>query len=164
MHTLVDKIIAPYFSKQKAKLGLPKSQKSIWQIDIWSVHQSKEFHEWMKAHHPNIILDFVPGGTTGVWQACDVGMQHIFKHLLKCSYHEDVISAILKQIDDGADIVEIDKKLGVLRDQSVSWLWKAHQTLNRPKIIKNVNDLHHIHNLRPYYPPLGFRNVLHWQF
>lgn len=38
MHTLVDKIIAPYFVAQKAKLGLPDSQKSIWQIDVWSVH------------------------------------------------------------------------------------------------------------------------------
>jgi hypothetical protein len=73
----------------------------------------------MKAHHPNIILNFVPGGTTGVWQACDVGMQ--------CSYHEDIVNTILKQIDDGTDIVRIDKKLGVLQDQSVSWLWKAQQ-------------------------------------
>jgi hypothetical protein len=105
----------------------------------------------MKAHHPKIILDFVPGGTTGVWQACDVGMQRIFKHSLKRSYHEDVVGVILKQIDDGADIIEIDNKLGVLRDQSVSWLWKAHQTLNRPEIVKKVNDLHHIYNSRPYY-------------
>ena len=43
MHTLVNDIITPYFARQKAKLGLPDSQKSIWQIDVWSVHQSKEF-------------------------------------------------------------------------------------------------------------------------
>jgi hypothetical protein len=45
MHTLVDGIIAPYFSKQKAKLGLPESQKSIWQIDVLSVHLPKEFRD-----------------------------------------------------------------------------------------------------------------------
>jgi len=67
------------------------------------------------AHHPNIILDFVPGGTR-VWQACDVGMQRIFKHSLKHSYHEDVVRVILKQIEDGTDVIEIDKRLAVLRD------------------------------------------------
>jgi hypothetical protein len=43
MRLLVDHIIAPYFSKQKAKLGLPKDQKAIWQIDVWSVHRLEEF-------------------------------------------------------------------------------------------------------------------------
>lgn len=43
MRDLVDNIIAPYFSEQKAKLGVPESQKSIWQIDVWSVHRSREF-------------------------------------------------------------------------------------------------------------------------
>jgi hypothetical protein len=96
----------------------------------------------MKTHHPNIILDFVPGGTTGVWQACDVGVQRIFKHSLKRSYHEDVVAAVLKQLDDEVDI-KIDKKLGVLRDQSVLWLWKAYQTLNDPVIIKKVKVIVH---------------------
>ena len=164
MHTLVDEIIAPYFSKQKAKLGLPETQKSIWQIDVWSVHRSKEFRGWMGAHHPNIILDFVPGGTTGVWQACDVGMQRIFKHSLKRSYHEDVVRVILKQIEDATDIIEIDKRLAVLQDQSVSWLWTAHQTLNRPEIVKKVSYLHHIRSTSPNYPLSGFRNVPHRKF
>ncbi|KAG2130968.1 uncharacterized protein EDB93DRAFT_1094559, partial [Suillus bovinus] len=40
MHTLVDKIIAPYFERKKQELGLPQTQTSVWQIDAWSVHQS----------------------------------------------------------------------------------------------------------------------------
>jgi hypothetical protein len=75
MQSLVNDIIAPYFDEQKAKLGLPPSQKSLWQIDVWSVHRSKEFRRWLRANHPTIILDYVPGGCTGVWQACDVGIQ-----------------------------------------------------------------------------------------
>jgi hypothetical protein len=67
----------------------------------------------MKGHHPNIILDFVSDGCTGVWQACDVGIQRIFKHSLKHLYHEDIINTILKQIDEGADTIEVNKKLGV---------------------------------------------------
>lgn len=141
MHSFVEEILVPYLSAQKVKLGLPESQKSIWQIDVWSVHRSKEFRNWMKTHHSNIILDFVPAGCTGVWQACDVGIQRVLKHSLKRSYHEDVVATILKQMDDEVDIT-INKRLGVMRDQSVSWLWKAHQTLNKPEIVKKVNDSH----------------------
>jgi hypothetical protein len=56
-------------------------------------------------HYPNIILDFVPAGCTGVWQACDVGIQHIFKYSLKRLYHEDVVDAILKQIEDNVKTI-----------------------------------------------------------
>jgi hypothetical protein len=38
MQLLVKNIIAPYFDAQKEKLGLPESQKTIWQIDTWSIH------------------------------------------------------------------------------------------------------------------------------
>ncbi|KAJ7035960.1 hypothetical protein C8F04DRAFT_879855, partial [Mycena alexandri] len=64
MHVLVDDIIAPYFESTKVELGLLKSQVSIWLIDCWSVHKSKDFLAWMKKHHKNIIVLFVPGGCT----------------------------------------------------------------------------------------------------
>lgn len=66
MHELVDNIIA-YFGDTKKELGLPPSQVSIWKIDCWSVHKSKEFLGWMKKKHPNVIVLFVPGGCTGIW-------------------------------------------------------------------------------------------------
>jgi hypothetical protein len=144
MCDLIDNIIAPYFSEQKAKLGLPESQKSIWQIDIWSVHQSKEFHGWMKEHRPNIIMHYVPAGCTGVFQACDVGIQHIFKHSLKHSYHQDVVAEILEQIDNGEKSIIVEKKLGVLHDWSVGWLWDAYETLNNKETIKKVCKQTHI--------------------
>jgi len=66
MKNFVNKILAPYFDKKKEELGLPQSQKSLWQIDVWLVHRSDEFRSWMRKTHPNIIIDFVPGGCTGV--------------------------------------------------------------------------------------------------
>ena len=97
----------------------------------------------MKMHHLNIILDFIPSHTTGVWQACNVSVQCIFKHLLKQSYHEGVVATVLKQLDDDEVDIKINKKLGVLWDQSVSWMWKAYQTLNNPVIIKKVKVIIH---------------------
>jgi hypothetical protein len=92
----------------------------------------------MMEHHSNIIVHYVPAGCTGVFQACDVGIQRIFKHSLKRSYHQDVITDILEQIDQGKDNIVVEKRLGVLRDRSVDWLWNAYQTLNNEETIKKV--------------------------
>jgi hypothetical protein len=92
----------------------------------------------MKTNHPNIILHYVPGGCTGVFQACDVGIQRLFKHSLKRSYHEDVVSDVLAQVEAKATKVEIDKRVEVWRDRSVRWLWNAYKTLNDEKTVKKV--------------------------
>ncbi|KAF9505321.1 hypothetical protein BS47DRAFT_1306858, partial [Hydnum rufescens UP504] len=54
---------------------LPQQQKSILIIDIWSVHQSKEFTGWMKGNCPDIKINYTPGGCTGKFQPTDVGLQ-----------------------------------------------------------------------------------------
>ncbi|KAJ6631902.1 hypothetical protein B0H10DRAFT_1770637, partial [Mycena sp. CBHHK59/15] len=59
----------------RQKLGLPPSQVSIWKIDCWLVHKSKEFLAWMEKNHPNIIVLFVPSGCPGIWQPLDIGIQ-----------------------------------------------------------------------------------------
>lgn len=60
MHNLVNEITAPYFEGKKKELGLPPSQKAIWQINIWLVHCSKEFHNRMKVNHQNIVMHYIP--------------------------------------------------------------------------------------------------------
>jgi hypothetical protein len=108
MKTFVNKILSPYFKHIKAQLKLPITQKSLWMIDVWSVHRLKEFRDWMRVTHPNIIIDFVPGGCTSVAQPCDVGIQRPFKLSVKRSYQEDVVTKILKQLDGEAPVVTID--------------------------------------------------------
>ncbi|KAH9991225.1 hypothetical protein BJV74DRAFT_772349 [Russula compacta] len=68
MKELVNKIIALYFEEKKEELNLPTMQCSIWKIDCWSVHKLEEFLSWMKKTHPTIIIIFIPGCCTGVWQ------------------------------------------------------------------------------------------------
>ncbi len=43
MRKFVDEILAPYFEKVKIELKRPPHQKSLWLIDVWSVHRSEEF-------------------------------------------------------------------------------------------------------------------------
>ena len=69
-------ILTPYFDciRSDLNLNILQSQKALWQINVWSVHRSEEFCTWMKKFHPLIILDYMPGGCTGVHQSCDVGI------------------------------------------------------------------------------------------
>ena len=101
MREYMDKIIAPYLEKLKCEHGLPPTQKSLVQLDVWSVHQSVEFRNWMLTNHPSIILNFVPSGYTGVHQLCNVGIQRPLKLSVKKSYHEDVVEDLLLQANQG---------------------------------------------------------------
>ncbi|KAG6863217.1 hypothetical protein C0991_007362 [Blastosporella zonata] len=141
MRDFVDHILAPYFNGVKQAQGLPPTQKALWTIDVWSVHRSKEFITWMKTNHPNIILDFVPGGCTGVAQPCDVGIQRPFKLSTKRSYHEDVVEDFVDQMKNstGLTTLMVEKRLGIMRDRSVRWLWNAYKALNREDLVKKAS-------------------------
>jgi hypothetical protein len=142
MHQLVDDIIAPYFDAKKRELGLPSSQVSIWKIDCWSVHRSKEFLAWMKKHHDNITILFVPGGCTRVWQPLDVGIQHLLKLSIKRSAHRDIVDEAVGQIKAGKAAYEIrlNTKVGVLHDRSVGWVVQAIDDIDNPTTITRVSS------------------------
>jgi hypothetical protein len=140
MHQLVDEIIAPYFEAKKKELDLPSTQISIWKIDCWSVHKSKEFLAWMKENHENIVVLFVPGGCTGVWQPLDVGIQRLMKLSIKRAAHRDIVDEAAGQIQAGLPPHEIklNTTLPVLRDRSVGWIVQAIHDINDPAIITKV--------------------------
>jgi len=139
MRALVDTIIAPYFDKTKAELKLPSTQSSIWKIDCWSVHKSKEFLGWMKKAHPTIIIIFVPGGCTGVFQPLDVGIQRVLKLSMKRSAHRDIVDEVFTQMDKGSsESIKVDTTLGTLRDRSVGWVVNAIHDINKKDLILKV--------------------------
>lgn len=140
MKTFVNKILAPYFEKTKVDLHLPQSQKSLWLIDVWSVHRSYEFREWMHNHHSNIVLDYVLGGCTSIAQPCDVRIQRPFKLSIKHLYHEDVVTEILEQLNTRASVspIVVDTRLPKLRDQSARWIWNAYEIINKDMLVKKV--------------------------
>jgi hypothetical protein len=143
MHLLVNTVIAPYFDNMKKALGLPPSQFSIWKIDCWSVHKSQDFLGWMKEDHPKIILLFVPGGCTGLWQPLDVGIQRLLKLSIKRSAHRDIVEEALKQIKAGKapHEIKLNNTVGTLRNRSVGWVVQAINDLDDPAIITKVKFL-----------------------
>ena len=152
MKTYVNKIIAPYFDKACAELGFPIDQLEIWQIDAWSVHRSVEFHTWMVEHHSNIQLDFVPGSCTGLWQPCDVRIQRLIKHEIRRAARVDVIVETLNLLEleeatssksksgiSNVSAIILEKGIKTLQDQTVGWLVKSFNMINRTDFIQKVS-------------------------
>ncbi len=143
MRNFVNKILVPYFAAIRAQLGLPPDQRALWFIDCWSVHRSDEFLSWMRENHPTIIINFVPARMTGLFQPADVGLQRLFKHSMKRTAHDDVVQEVLLKLKSGTppDQVTVDSKIGILRDRTVHWMWRAYSELNNPRIVKKVRNM-----------------------
>jgi hypothetical protein len=139
MESLVNEIITPYFNRTKEELGLPSTQHSIWKIDCWSVHKSAEFRAWMKKNHPTIIVLFIPGGCTGLWQPLDVGIQRILKLSIRRAAHRDIVKEVSDQIAKDDEIIKLDTTLGTLRNRAVGWVVDAIHEINKKEIIMKVN-------------------------
>ncbi|KAG9122254.1 hypothetical protein FRC07_001460 [Ceratobasidium sp. 392] len=136
----VTKVLAPYFESQRAKHGLPADQRCILQLDCWSVHRSTHFRDWMKENHPSILLMYVPGGCTGLFQACDVGIQRVLKIAIRNAAHADVVTETVNALQSGIkpERVVNDQSLPTLRRRSLNWIIQAYHAINRSDLIKKA--------------------------
>ncbi|KDQ56440.1 hypothetical protein JAAARDRAFT_132694 [Jaapia argillacea MUCL 33604] len=97
MQSYVTDILALYFNQHRVHMNR-LDQQCLWQIDVWAVHRSQEFRDWMKKMHPWITLEYVPAGCMCVFQLDDVGMQRPIKHAIRQSAHADVVDDTLAQL------------------------------------------------------------------
>ncbi|KAF8310445.1 uncharacterized protein EI90DRAFT_2956475 [Cantharellus anzutake] len=149
MKSFVSNILAPYFNTEKERLSLDQLQECIWQLDIWSVHASLEFRTWMFDNYPWIILDYVPGGCTGLWQPCDVGIQRILKLAVKHSQQTAVVHEVSSQLQTGINAcdVTLDTTLGTLRNRVPATLVNAYHSINKPQRIQKASYSFRYHNI-----------------
>jgi hypothetical protein len=139
MKQWVTDTLVVYWRQKMVEFGVP-NQECLLQLDAWKVHRSKEFVEWMRSEYPWITLEFVPGGCTGLWQPCDVGIQRLLKHAIKQHQHQDVVTETLGQLQSGLapDQIKFDTSIGCLRDRAVSWLVSTWKKLNKRDIVQQV--------------------------
>ena len=163
MRKLVDKIIVPYFNKKKRELGLLDLQDALWKIDCWSVHKSAEFWTWMKKAHKNIIVLFVPGGCTDIWQPLDVEIQQCaLKHSLWCSAHRDLVTEVTAHLDgpESDGWITINTTVANLHNRSVGWMVWAYQELDDKILIKKVSSRDSVSKRDMLTNQIGLSNML----
>lgn len=110
----------------------------------------------MKRTHPNVILLFIPGGCrsltlvqpaysqvsgTGLFQPADVGLQRVFKHIVKRSASDFFVATICKKLKAGIapNTAAPPSDLPTLRNATIGWFldgWKYLQ--NNPEIVRHA--------------------------
>ena len=66
MKSYICNVLSIYFNERRTLIK-QKNQVCLWTIDCWSVHCLQEFHSWMQDNYPWTLVQYVPGGYTGVW-------------------------------------------------------------------------------------------------
>ncbi|KAJ7702622.1 hypothetical protein B0H16DRAFT_1748176 [Mycena metata] len=130
MQKLVTDIIAPYFDEMKAKLGLPPTQCSLWEIDLWSVQKGKLFRLWMKEKHPTIIICYVPGGCTGLFQP----LNDVVDEATALLEHDDEEEA-------NPTLLKLDTTIPTLRDRCIGWIVDSFHACNKKELILKAFEL-----------------------
>jgi hypothetical protein len=136
----VEQTLVPYFTLECRRLNLPATQRCILQIDCWSVHRSLQFRNWMANNFPWIILMYVPGGCTGLFQACDIGLQRVLKTAIQSASHADIVVETVNALRSGTapERVLNDQSIGTLRNRTPNWLLKGFKAINKPELVKKV--------------------------
>ncbi|KAG8705121.1 hypothetical protein FRC08_001835 [Ceratobasidium sp. 394] len=86
---------------------------------------------------------YVPGGCTGLFQACDVGIQRVLKLAVRNSAHADVVAETVQALRSGIEpqYVVNDQSLPTLRSRSLNWIIQAYHAVNKPELVKKAFSL-----------------------
>jgi len=104
------------------------------QLDIWVVHCSIAIQTWLDKNWPWIKYQFVPAGTMGIVQPCDVGIQRPLKQIIHQCQNTDIVEETLVSLHAGVCPLDawIDTSIVTLCDHSVGWLVTVYYELNHP--------------------------------
>jgi hypothetical protein len=138
MCNYVEHILVPYLDPQKTRLSLQTDHECIFQINVWSVHKSLAFQTWLNIKYLYIIIDYVPGGCTPLFQPYNLGIQHPIKLSIKHSQHANLVHKALSLLEEGKKPEDLKLCKATFRDHAPAWLVKAHHAVNKPCVIKNV--------------------------
>jgi hypothetical protein len=124
-------IMGGHRTKIIAQHSLPPDSKVLLYYDCWALHRPQELREIIKKLGW-LELVFVPGGCIGLYQPCDVGIQHIFKHHVKNSVSEFFTSQIEKSVEEGTapENIKLDISLATLRNETPEWLCAAYNIVS----------------------------------
>lgn len=82
----------------------------------------------------------MPGGTTGLTQPCNVGIQRSYKLSIKRSQLWDITNETLKHLEnsDKPDKLKLDQTIGTLQNRSATWFVKGRKYVSNVDLVKKV--------------------------
>ena len=130
-------IVLQSFIREKIKEhDLPFDSKSIVILDCWNIHKSKEFIEYVRKTHTNILLVFVPANCTSKFHVAADALNYSFKHLVKIQFEDWACQRIGDQLERG-DPIDFSVGMGIVKPLSRDWSIQSWLQLNeRTELIR----------------------------
>ena len=105
---MIEEIILPYVSKERQKMDRPNQVARVI-FDVYRVQITGDVLKLFKQNHIDTV--FFPANMTGILQSLDLTVNGSAKKFCKKKYSHWYMEQIMKQLDDGKSIKEIDVKL-----------------------------------------------------
>ena len=135
----VVQVVAPYFQAVKVRLGLDLHQKSIFLIDCWSVHRSKEFRAFVEVKHPSIIILYIPPSCTSKLQCMDKVINKPVKAGMAAHTSTYFVTNIGAQLAAGKTVQNLDiketMKLSRVKPYVALWLHEVHAEVQKSGVL-----------------------------
>jgi hypothetical protein len=153
MQEYVKEVIMPYAEERIQEHRLHADAKIILVLDVWAVHKSAEFRQFLRTSYPRILLVFVPPNCTSKLQVADVVLQRPFKHGITSRFSLWAAKQIKEQISSNRVVGLNDSfKMKSVKPLVLQWCIESWTELkeNKALILKgwekcctslyNIND------------------------
>ena len=146
-------ILVPWRDKMIQEHNLPNNAAVALQLDVWSVHISKEFREFVGKDHPYIRLVYIPPNCTSKLQVADVVLNCPFKHGIKQRFNAWAAQVITDQIANGEFIgIKPHLKMSQVKPKILQWALESWSSVKEEKLLilkgwhKCVVSLYDVHD------------------
>jgi hypothetical protein len=122
MQQWVTEVLVPYADRRILEHNIQKDAHIILVLDVWSVHISQEFRDWITKEFPRIHLVYVPPNCTGELQVADVILQRPFKAGIRQAFNKWAAAVISEQLSTN-DLIGLSPhlKMSMIKPLVLEW-------------------------------------------
>lgn len=129
-------ILVTWRSKMIQAHNLPENAAVVLQLDVWAVHISKEFRDFISNQHPYVRLVYIPPNCTSKLQVADVVLNYPFKYGIKKRFNAWAAEIIAEQIASGGTIgIKPHLKMSQVKPKLLQWAYESWSSLREEKLL-----------------------------
>ena len=127
---LIEEILVPYIEKIRQEENLPVSQKELIIMDVFSGQITSVVLNCFKGNKIEVLC--VPANMTYLLQPLDLTVNGYAKKLISRKFSEWYSSQIMKHLDDGKELhdINIDLKLSKLKPLHAEWMVELYNQMS----------------------------------
>ena len=127
---LIEEILVPYIEKVRQVENLPVSQKALVIMDVFSSQITSVVLDCFKDNKIEVVC--LPANMTYLLQPLDLTVNGYAKKFTSQKFSEWYSSQIMKQLDDGKELhdINIDLKLSKLKPLHAEWLVELYNQMS----------------------------------